>query len=179
MGYYSKMYAYEPFVDQDNVEKIAVFNEVADFLNKGMQDEDAKNLSDYAKSLVNELKKITSERQVSLSEAQYYFSYGLSSEGYVVCDEDNNSENGEECWAKHRAHEILALLLSLVADFAGALRFIGEDGEFWGYFVNPKRRGKPYIMSEMPVYFEENGTVLRVIGGDIKERVYRLDESAH
>lgn len=171
MGYISKMYAYE--VVTEDKKKIKVFNEVAEFIECGMKKEDEIKLSEGAQELLKKLRNSSVADELRLDMP--YFFYRLSEDGYILCGEDDDPEDPyrEECEAKHYASELLAVLLSFVADNTVTLQFVGEDGEAWGYRIVPSRKGEPIVCIQMPMFFDEKGHLHLITDGN-KEEVYQL-----
>ena len=143
MGYYSTLYG--PGQITKNKEKIALFNKIAEIIENGNIDKatnEEKELiskifeiacndySEYAENPLECFKKPESNTE--------NFFYRLTDDGFL------NIPDGE--WdTKHYAYYLLAAALAFTADEKLNIHFVGEDGEEWGYIINPETHTSQYV----------------------------------
>ena len=131
MGYLSTLIV-EPYIITKDPEKIRKFNKLAKLIELEEEPKDSE-----VKAIFEEI-----EKKVGMSE-RCYFLYRLCPEGHLVVETAYEGEveiEDDLSDMKHYADYLLAEALKYFADKPTLLRFLGEDFEEWGYFIDPNKK---------------------------------------
>ena len=183
MGYYSSMFAPDPITADP--EKIKLFNEIAHFIEVNSTEKEwhkempKTQLSEKAREIIEKAEKrfpSDSPAYQGLYNIGIYMFYRLDSHGFIVCDSDESTDREDRYEIfdeKHCADELLAYLLSFVADNKAYIRFVGEDETTWGYLIDPAKKEEVIHLVTAALYIDENG-ILHYIDTDDENRKEKL-----